>query len=202
MPKMKNKTWYREFVWTGFVFLLFLMVHPIAGYGASIVTVTLGAGSIQAGGSLFIFEGNPFFFDSVHSLTRVSEPASPNGDGEAWQLVINNQADGDPQRFGAIFWALQGLNASSTTELVFLVKGAVGGESFEVGLKDTSNVEGKKNINDFVPGGAVGLDYAEVRIPLTQYVGVDFTSLDVFFIISIEPANTSITIFLDAMRFE
>ena len=202
MPKKKNKTALRKWVWLAFVFFLFLTVPLRSGYAESLVIVHFGAGTIQASGSFFVFENNNPFFDPVHALIDVSEPASPNGDNHAYQLIINNQGDGEPQRFGVIFWALQGLNVTSTGELVFLLKGAAGGETFEVGLKDTSNAEVKKNINDFIPGGAVGTDYVEVRIPLTEYAAINLASLDVFFIISIEPANTSITIFLDAMRFE
>ncbi len=53
--------------------------------------------------------------------------------------------------------------------LTFWLKGAVGGEQVNVGLKDVSGTEYGVSVSDYIDGGTVTTDYKEVRIPLDVF---------------------------------
>ncbi len=78
--------------------------------------------------------------------------------------------------------SLNGFDAAKlgATTLVFWVRGSQGGETFEVGLKDTSgraDAEKKVQISDYI-NGQVTTEWQKVEIPLSRFSGVDTSTLD------------------------
>jgi len=85
--------------------------------------------------------------------------------------------------------------------LSFLVKGAIGQEIFEVGLKDSTYTETKLLVTNYLSND-ITTEWQRVTIPLTDFTNIDITSLNNF---SITFANSigsaSGTIYLDEIRF-
>lgn len=71
---------------------------------------------------------------------------------------------------------LQGFNAKGYNYISLKVKGETGGEVFEVGIKSkANNIEKKLNIKSYID---ITTDWQEVKIPFSDFVGVDFNSID------------------------
>lgn len=155
--------------------------------------------------------------DYFNSLNANSGPW--NGDGATIETIFNNNPtvvyDGSgislqlnynvtlqPTSYAG-FWT--GLytqpNMSAYAYVSFLVKGAVGGELFEVGLKDSTYTETKRLITNYLSKG-VTTEWQRATIPLADFANVNVASLDNF---SINFTNSigsgQGTIYLDEIRF-
>jgi len=77
--------------------------------------------------------------------------------------------------WGGCICFLDGIDVSKYEFLSFKVKGEVGGEKFEVGLKDTSGIERKIQIEKFAK---ITTQWQKVMIPLEEFKGVNLSSLE------------------------
>ena len=93
------------------------------------------------------------------------------------------------------------LDMSAYEQLSFLVKGAIGQEVFEIGLKDLTSAETKLLITNYLPDG-VTAEWQMVTIPLTDFSDIDtafLENLSIGFTNSI--GSGAGTIYVDEIRF-
>lgn len=93
---------------------------------------------------------------------------------------------------------LNRLNAEGYEFLTFKVKGEQGSEKFEVGLKDTSGKEVKLQIEKFA---SISTQWQQVKLPLSEFQGVNFSSLENFSI-GFNEFHGRGTIYIDDIQFE
>ena len=77
---------------------------------------------------------------------------------------------------GGHYVDMAGGDAGDSWALAFYVKGALGGEGLQVGMKDSSNREVTVDISSYI-SGPIGVDWARVIIPFGDFTGVNKTSL-------------------------
>ena len=80
-----------------------------------------------------------------------------------------------PGGWGGFICFLDGLDASKYEFLSFKVKGEKGGERFEIGIKDTSGVEKKIQIENYAK---LTTEWQKVSIPLSEFKDVNLSSLE------------------------
>ncbi|MFQ6026062.1 MAG: carbohydrate binding domain-containing protein [Dehalococcoidia bacterium] len=115
-----------------------------------------------------------------------------SGDGSVFQFDLDNEGCARTGEFGNRVsysnsgpafsgWGIQWdgspdqhFNGFLFTKLTFWVKGDAGGETFQVGLKDTSGKEVKVESTSYV---AVTTDWRQVTIPLVDFSGVNKGSI-------------------------
>jgi hypothetical protein len=100
-------------------------------------------------------------------------------------FVYTNGPDGSPRYVRRSYEAdagsghfidLAGGDAGDYWALECWVRGAIGGEQLEIGLKDAATNETKVNLDRYVAGG-VGTTWRRAVIPLVDFHGVDMASL-------------------------
>lgn len=89
--------------------------------------------------------------------------------------VLGIRYDILPEGFGGWGVAMKGADVSGYRYLAFDLHGDVGGETFEVGLRDTKGQERKRGIASFID---TPIKWQRVFIPLTEFAGVNLASLD------------------------
>lgn len=145
--------------------------------------------------------------DPVNVLGGISGCfASDNGscllyyENQSLRLNYNVSA---PNSYAGYYSLLQQANLSSYSAITFLVKGGVGGERVQAGLRDTAMNETKVLIGGYLPQGITS-SWQKVTIPLTAFTSVigwtDMNNISL-------TAESSIgsgagTIYLDDIRFE
>ena len=88
--------------------------------------------------------------------------------------LVQPRPDGKP---GAAGWwiGMEGRNVKSYRFLAFRIRGAYGGETVTIGLKDKKQVETRVALSAY---GGVTASWREVLIPLADFKNVDLTQLD------------------------
>jgi hypothetical protein len=125
------------------------------------------------GGEAFVFKNEGGELD-----TRYVESAECRHSG-TFGLRLTYTMSGEGSGGWGISWinAPGGyLDASGFSELVFWVKGTSGGETFQVGLKDTSGREVKVESGSLVIVSSS--DWRPVRVPLSEFTGVNTASVE------------------------
>jgi hypothetical protein len=120
-------------------------------------------------GAAFAFSGDGGVLVSEAFLPECARTSASGETG--LRVFYSNSGTG----FGG--WGLQWdgspagqVNAFQHDFLTFWVKGDVGGEIFQIGLKDTAGVETKRESPGYV---AVTTDWQQVVIPLADFTGVN-----------------------------
>jgi hypothetical protein len=83
--------------------------------------------------------------------------------------------DIQPEGFGGWGVAMKGADVSKFRFLAFDLHGDLGGELFEVGLRDTKGQEKKKGIGTYID---TPVKWKRVFVPLSDFTGVNMASLD------------------------
>lgn len=98
------------------------------------------------------------------------------GEGNSCEMkyLIEQLPDGKPG-FAGCWIGLGGRSVSEFQYLVFMVKGAAGGEGFEIGIKDTSYNEVKLDIKKYI---RITNAWQIVIIPLSDFEGINTASMD------------------------
>jgi len=130
----------------------------------------------------------------------LSEPAggcSPDP-SKCWKYVYTNIAGGWSGWYNQ--FASFPKDMSSYTNLKFYVKGASGGENFEIIVEDTSDPGGKKQITNYT---TVTTNWQEVSIPLSDF-GEDLTNIKNPYNICFSAGVTGgdATVYIDYVRWE
>ncbi len=119
--------------------------------------------------------------------------------GKSLQLNYNVTSQNSHAGFSTGLYTKPNMSAYGYISL--LVKGVVGGELFEVGLKDSTMNETRLLVTSYLPNG-VTADWQRVAIPLADFTNIDLSSMDSF---SIGFGNLigsgQGTIYLDEIRF-
>ncbi|MGH3912792.1 MAG: hypothetical protein ACRDTC_05190 [Pseudonocardiaceae bacterium] len=122
--------------------------------------------------------GEPFFFlndpGRAQYTYRVEPDCHRGSQSVGLELRWNMSAAGDPSGGWGVHWDLSpsgSFNSSQFTSLAFSIKGAQGGETFQVGLKDRSGKEVKIESKDRVV--ITGQDWRWLEIPLADFSDVD-----------------------------
>ncbi len=139
--------------------------------------------------------GNPFSFkDEKGSQFKVSNPE----DGLGRKRVLS--IDYKIVKGGWTGWgiALDGVSSKDYSNLTFMIKGETGKETFEIGVKDTSNMERKLPLSQFAE---IGKDWRKVSIPLKEFAGVNMDSLGNINI-GFSDAQEAGHVYLDNLQFE
>lgn len=130
--------------------------------------------------SLGINDGEIFNWAEPDSaLTYDHAVACAHSSAYGLQLDYNFPGTNDNGGWG-IHWANTrpshlDVNALGRTELVFWVKGEVGGETFQIGMKDTDGIEVKLESKSLV---IITTGWTEAIIPLSKFQGVNTRSLE------------------------
>lgn len=115
--------------------------------------------------------GNPFSFkDEKGSAFQVSLPDQ----GAPRRQVLSLEYKIVKGGWAGWGVALDSLSAKDYSQLTFMVKGETGKETFDIGIKDTSNVEKKLPLSQFAE---IGKEWRKVIIPLKEFAGVNLASL-------------------------
>lgn len=115
--------------------------------------------------------GSPFSFkDEMGSTFKITMEADP---GRRQFLSLDYKiAKGGWAGYGL---SLDGTSAKDYTQLVFMVRGLTGKETFDIGLKDMAGVEKKVSLSQF---SEISKDWRTVKIPLKEFAGVNLAALN------------------------
>lgn len=87
---------------------------------------------------------------------------------------VRNLPDGN-RGYAGVWTALNNVNAGKYMHLAFMVKGAAGGESFKVGLKDMSGGEKKLDVSKYA---RVAGNWTKIVVPMSDFSGIDLANLE------------------------
>lgn len=115
--------------------------------------------------------GTPFHYsDDKGSVLEVSAAYSEQGRQKFLGIAYDIVKDG----WGGYGLGFKKLDASAANSITFMVKGAWGGETFDISIKDSSDVEKRILSSDFFD---VSTKWHKVSIPLSAFEGVKLDSL-------------------------
>jgi hypothetical protein len=121
----------------------------------------------------------------------------PGGGCEYLQLSYRVPAPGASAGWGL---HLRGLGVGSgARDLVFLVRGSRGGETFQVGFRDRRGIEHRVEIADHLR--AITTRWQLARIPLAAFRGVDFSALETV-TFSVHHGHGDGTLLIDQLAIE
>jgi len=133
-----------------------------------------------------------------------AEDAFLGGKERALKLIYDKQSTG----WAGYFTLLNQIDGeyfdlSKYKDVSFMIKGAKGGETFQIGMADRNWINigdslKAGQIEDFLPGG-VTTDWKEVTIPLSKFGSLDFTQMGSF-VIDFNKKQKGV-IYIDNLRF-
>ena len=139
--------------------------------------------------------GNPFLFgaESGSSIQAFY-------DTDSLKLVYDVRT---PNSFAGYSTPLGKANLDAYSFVTFLVRGAAGGETIKVGLKNASGNEIKILLSDYLSGG-ITTSWQKVALPLDAFAGLTSKSAIESFVIAFENVIGSGqgTVFIDDIKFE
>ena len=137
----------------------------------------------------------PFQFKDDKGSVFNAGPVDAGRERDKVTMIKYNIVDGGYAGFGL---PLKNYDASKQEFMSFFIKGEIGGEQFEISMKDKNGLEKKIPTNAYFD---VTMDWQKVKIPLSSFVDVRTESIDnISFIFN--DIQVSGVIFIDDVGFE
>lgn len=148
-------------------------------------------------------EAEPFRYENGGGLVNAELPDDPSchRPSRATGLRLEWRMSGEQSGGWGVVWdrtASGSFDASEFGHLTLWVKGAAGGETFQIALKDTSHEE--RRVDSLTLGDVTANEWRELSVPLSEFAPVDLTSLENLSIGFGQP-NGSGEVCIDAIEF-
>ncbi|MBN1384559.1 MAG: CIA30 family protein [Elusimicrobia bacterium] len=141
-----------------------------------ILTLTVSIATVLVADSLIVADfdktpGTPFKYnDDKGSIFEVNSSYSEKGRNRFLGIGYDIVKDG----WAGYGFGFEKLDVSAANRITFMIKGGLGGETFDISIKDSANNEKRFISTDYFD---VSKEWRKVSIPLSAFKGVNTSSL-------------------------